>query len=73
MSAQRRYRLRSTGYGSQRYGACEICGEPASEVYVRIDERAFTHPDGSQHWAHCRALFGHQECLQNEEGGVHHE
>ncbi len=73
MTVEWRCRLRSTGYGSQRYGPCEVCGKPASEVYVRIDERAFTHPDGSQHWAHCRALFGHQECLQTKGAGGRNE
>jgi hypothetical protein len=52
-------------------GNCEDCWNARAKA--KRDERAFTHPDGSQHWAHCRALFGHQECLQNEGGGVHHE
>lgn len=58
-----RYRLSNTGSGSYRYGPCEICGKPASEIHIQIEEQMIIHSDGSWSWTHSRTLFGHRECL----------
>lgn len=63
MAGRYRYRLSNTGSGSYRYGPCEICKKPASEVYLQIEKRLYTRPDGTEGWTHNRTLVGHKECL----------
>ncbi len=63
LSSKYRYRLSNTGSGSYRYGPCDVCGKPASEVYIQMEERVFNRPDGSEGWTHSRTVFGHRECL----------
>ena len=55
-----RYRLTSTGDSSEKYGACEVCGKHASEVFQQAEERAF---EGGWTQYQCRRLFGHEGCL----------
>ena len=50
------YRLKTTGYSSERYGPCEVCGEHCSEVFYQVESKG-----GSRH--KCRDLFGHETCL----------
>ena len=61
VKAQYRYIIRSTGHSSTKYGKCEVCRRPVSEVYHQVEEREYR-PD---HWTHekCRNLFGHKTCL----------
>ena len=65
MTCKYRYRLISTGAGSQKYGPCAGCGKSASEVYHQIEERAYTRDDGTEGWTSqgCYSIFGHQGCL----------
>lgn len=35
---------------STRYGPCEVCGNPASDVWIKIQVRG-------------HSVFGHKECL----------
>jgi len=67
---QYRYRIKNTGYGSQRYGPCEVCKQPCSETHLQVEERFYRHflPDGtvrSEGWTQyeCNSLFGHEACL----------
>lgn len=49
-------RCKSTGYSSQRYGACEVCDTPAAEVFIGTDD------DGRNY------VFGHEGCVRSEIG-----
>ena len=56
--------LRTTGRGSDRYGACEVCGKSVSEMFVfehrnlvqRDDGSIFSHPTTG-------GTYGHRDCL----------
>lgn len=39
-----RYRIKSTGASSHKYGNCEICGQHASEVFSQVEERLYFRP-----------------------------
>ena len=54
-----RYRLRSTGYSSTRYGPCEVCKGQVSDVHMQTVEHEFL-PD---RWAQGNTTFGHKKCL----------
>ncbi len=56
------YALKSTGYSSQRFGPCTVCGRHASEVFHQMVRERFTDDEGS-FWGASRSLFGHQDCL----------
>lgn len=49
-----RYTLNSTRSSSDKYGPCEVCGEPVGEVFIQTKYRGKAH-------AGCK--FGHKECL----------
>jgi hypothetical protein len=57
-----RYRLGSTGTGS-KYGNCEVCDKPVSEVFQQSEEKSYQHPVIGEGWAHVGNTFGHEECL----------
>lgn len=59
-----RYRLRSTGCSSARYGLCEVCRTHCAEVWVQVEQRRVSDPDGA-FWTYWKtsSLFGHKECL----------
>src|SRR5262249_14448543 len=71
-----RYRLPSTDWNSKRYGDCEICKQPASEVFIQFELRYYIVdlPSG-QHagWTYnkCHTLFGHQHCLLSARRGAY--
>ena len=56
------YRIRSTGYSSGRYGGCEVCGEHASEVFIRSETEAVKDSGGTFD-AVGDTTFGHRDCL----------
>ncbi|AVX21620.1 hypothetical protein SAMN02745885_01631 [Carboxydocella sporoproducens DSM 16521] len=60
-----RYRIKSLGASSIKFGPCEVCGKPATEVFLQIEQRKYQKPSGeisyTQHG--CRDMFGHYECL----------
>ena len=60
-----KYHIKNTGYGSDRYGPCEVCGDHADTIYAQIEERAYLHPDGHIGFTvhKCNNLFGHKDCL----------
>lgn len=58
------YRMRNTGDSSSKFGPCEVCNRPVSEVFLQTEGRvyedggqdAITHHETTQY-------FGHRECL----------
>jgi hypothetical protein len=60
-----RYRMRSTGYSSARFGPCEVCGEWASDVFLQNEEQ-LVRAKRDPYWtvSGCRSLFGHEGCLR---------
>src|SRR5262249_16279339 len=69
-----RYRLPSTDGNSRRYGDCEICKQPASEVFIQFELRFYTaNLKAGQHggWTYhkCHTLVGHQHCLLSARRG----
>jgi len=64
MSETYRYRIRSTGYSSRRYGPCQVCGRHASEVFLQAELQMSIRPDGSVGYSHRGTIFGHRECLE---------
>lgn len=61
---QYKYRLTTTGDNSAKYGNCEICGKPASEVYQQVKQKKFM-LDGIEHWTYESNTFGHKSCLES--------
>jgi hypothetical protein len=59
------YRLYKEDYKCFRSGKCEVCGEHADPLYLQVEERHYTTPNGSQRvtFSGCRQLYGHMECL----------
>lgn len=65
----RKFLTRSTGHSSQRYGACEVCGTHATEVFVQTEYERYE-TDGrdppavrANPWTITATRFGHAECL----------
>lgn len=50
-TARPKVRCSSTGYSSARYGACEVCDKPVSNVFIGTPD------DGVSH------VFGHEGCV----------
>lgn len=74
-----RYRLRSSGYSSERYGSCEVCKRPCTEVFLQVEQRFYRHftPAGvmcSEGWTdhECHGLFGHAKCLKRKRRSPKH-
>lgn len=63
-----RYRLKSTGHSSDRYGVCEVCKQHTSEVFHLTCQMLYERKQhgGGFGWtgAHCVCVFGHVECLK---------
>lgn len=55
-----RYTLVSTKHSSSRFGNCEVCHLPASEVYHQTEEREYN----PNRWTHVLDIYGHRECLE---------
>jgi hypothetical protein len=69
------YRLRNTGHSSARFGPCEVCGKPVSEVFIQtefqamqVDERDEAHLRRAVERGegfHNGCTFGHEACLES--------
>ncbi|CAM2198431.1 conserved protein of unknown function (plasmid) [Paraburkholderia kururiensis] len=68
-----RYRMKTTGASSDRYGACEVCNQHASEVFHLTSAMLYDRKSngGGFGWTlyHCLSLFGHRECLEGRRIG----
>ena len=51
--------IRNTGAGSDKYGACDVCGKYCNATYI-VGLTVIRYLD--------RYLMGHEECLQREVG-----
>lgn len=59
-----RYRLKSTGHNSEKYGNCEVCNKHCSEVFLQVEEKAYIIDNEICFTEHgCKSLVGHKECL----------
>ena len=56
-----KYKLTNMGESSVKYGPCEICGKPVSEVWHQSEERETA--QGVLTTEGCHNLFGHRGCL----------
>lgn len=71
-----RYTLKTTGQSSDRLGACEVCGQHASDVYHLIGsslfERVYRQRRDPERfgWTHATNTFGHADCLAARRIGV---
>ena len=61
MTITQRYFLTPTDASSKKYGNCEVCGEPASEVFIQT-----THQKTTDGWKSVSGVFGHDECLRSK-------
>jgi len=67
-----KYRIRSLGFSSERYGNCEICGKHCSEVFYQAESKKYKRdlPDGTTKTGYthhnCHDFFGHKECLESQ-------
>lgn len=73
---QRKYRLTSLGYSSERFGVCEVCKKHVSDVHYQVEEQYYHHVaradyPGHSGWTHsgCHSYFGHEECLRGKRRG----
>lgn len=67
-----RYRIVQMGDSSDRYGACEVCGQHVPDVYYQVEERHYQHDaQDKSGWTHhqCASLFGHLDCLAAKQRG----
>jgi hypothetical protein len=60
-----RLTVKSTGYSSDLYGDCEVCGSHCSEVFTGLKERSYHWIDGSERWRYVSLKFGHKDCLSD--------
>ena len=61
-----RYRLSSTGYNSNRYGNCEVCGKYVTEVFIQTKTKHYKFEHNGvvyEGWSHQGDAFGHEKCL----------
>lgn len=65
MKSKYTYHLTDMRAGSEKYGACEVCGKNVKKVYYAVEVKSFTRPDGTEGTTHrkCFDKFGHKECL----------
>lgn len=56
-----RYKMKSTGHSSAKFGACEVCGNHVSEVFYQTEFKKY-----SKGWSMIQGWFGHKECLERE-------
>lgn len=63
-----RYKVKSTGYSSARFGPCQVCKEHVSEVFTQREHQLCSYMDeeGGSFWAINRGLFGHEKCLKGQ-------
>lgn len=56
--------IRTTGRGSEHYGACDQCGRQCSEHFVSQGRRVYMREDGLRYLAAVSGgAYGHRECL----------
>ena len=56
---KKRYKLINLGASSAKYGNCEICGKPVSDVCLQVKEYESSYCQ----WMYGTSIFGHEKCL----------
>jgi hypothetical protein len=58
------YSMSYTGGNSEKYGGCECCDKPASNVYKLTQSRRYKHGtrEGVSYYG-CFTKYGHKKCL----------
>lgn len=63
-----RYRLKSTGHSSTRYGVCEVCNQHTNEVFHLTSQMLYERKQNGSGFgwtgSYCLCVFGHFECLK---------
>jgi hypothetical protein len=61
----RKYTLKSLNDNSAKYGPCEVCEKPASEMFLQTEMRQYITYANKLSWtyADCHDYFGHKDCL----------
>lgn len=55
---------KGTGYGSDHYGPCELCGKHMSEAFTSRMAREWVRDDGSLYLDHASPkVFAHEACI----------
>jgi hypothetical protein len=67
-TGQFRYKIKSMGASSDKYGNCEVCGKRVSDIHLQTSEELVVfEPIGDEsdgtHWVHRGSVWGHEECL----------
>jgi len=63
-----RYKIKSTGSNSNKFGLCDVCKKHVSETFIQQEQKSFYSYETNQTeltHAGCITRFGHYECLQN--------
>ena len=62
----RAFRLKRTGFGSDRYGDCEICGKRMDSAYTltRLQRKSLS--TGKESIEYKDITFGHKDCLSSK-------
>lgn len=55
---------KSTECGSDRYGACELCGKHMTECFVSTNRPEWVRDDGSKYLGYGKGVFAHKACIE---------
>lgn len=62
-----KFRIRSTGHGSDHYGPCEVCGKHMSTAFILNHQMRYEDEELGSTFTHHGSIgmkFGHEECLK---------
>jgi hypothetical protein len=58
------YKLSSTGYGSDKFGPCEVCGGKCDTTYRQAELAEYDYNGKTSLTAYgCVDIYGHEKCL----------
>ena len=61
------WEVRTTGKGSDHYGACEVCGKESAEICVGQNQREYKRENGELYASPVgRGVYGHRDCASKE-------
>lgn len=66
-AGQFRYRIKSLGASSAKFGPCEVCAKHVADVLLQTEGTCYLEDDGTLQTTYygCRDLFGHEACLRS--------
>lgn len=62
------YHISSTNNNSSKYGNCQICGKPVSEVFIQSEQKEYINLEGEKGLTYYKCaphFFGHEHCLKS--------